>query len=62
MLIPDSAADKPEMATDSGEVATDKNFIENPYFSKKFLTPREAVDLINQISGILYAYEVSKGE
>jgi len=62
MLIPNSAADKPEMTTDKGDVATDKNFIENTYFSKKFLTPREAVDLINNISGILLAYEVNKNE
>lgn len=62
MLIPNSAADKPEMATDKGDIATDKNFIENIYFSKKFLTPREAIDLINQLSGMLYAHEVKKSE
>lgn len=60
MELPVSASEKLENITDKGDIATEKSFIENAYFSKKFLTPMEAVDLINQLSGILLAYEKTK--
>ena len=59
MNIPGMASDNPNLISDKGDEATEKNFIENKYFSKKFLTPIEAIDLINHVSGILYAYKLT---
>ena len=47
MRIPDSAADGPLVNTDDGAV------IINKYFGKEYLTRLEAIDMINELSGML---------
>lgn len=47
MRIPDSAADGPLVDGEDGAV------IVNKYFGKEFLTRLEAIDIINELSGML---------
>jgi hypothetical protein len=54
--LPESAADP--VRTDKGK----DDYIINPYVGKKMLSKKEAVDLINHLSGVLLIDECHKGQ
>lgn len=58
MRIPRSAS---EPIDNKDQEPQEKNIINN-YFDKRLLTPAEAIDCINQLSGILLAYGYTRSQ